>query len=108
MLVTVVDTSLLGGTVKVGTMSVAAKTGTAQISAPSGGYYDDRYLHSFFGYFPAYEPRFIIFLFTVEPKGVRYASETLTHPFMHLVSSLSNYYELPPDRNTSESEDDTL
>ena len=62
------------------------------------GYYDDRYLHSFFGYFPAYEPRFIVFLYTMYPKGVRYASETLTHSFMDMTKFLINYYEIPPDR----------
>lgn len=98
MLVNVVDHSLAGGTVAIPEMSVAAKTGTAQISAPSGGYYDDRYFHSFFGYFPAYEPRFIILLYTREPGGVRYASETLTHPFMELTNFLISYYAIPPDR----------
>jgi cell division protein FtsI/penicillin-binding protein 2 len=62
------------------------------------GYYDDRYLHSFFGYFPAYEPQFLIFLFHTEPSGAQYASETLTAPFMELVDFLINYYEIPPDR----------
>jgi cell division protein FtsI/penicillin-binding protein 2 len=64
----------------------------------NGGYYSDRYLHSFFGYFPAYDPKFIIFLYAVEPKGVNYASETLTVPFMDLAQFLINYYALPPDR----------
>jgi len=99
MLVEVVDTSLRGGAVKKEHYSIAAKTGTAQIAKEGErGYYDDRYLHSFFGYFPAYEPRFIIFLFHVEPQGARYASETLTDPFMSLVDFLINYYEVPPDR----------
>ncbi|MBY0110408.1 penicillin-binding protein 2 [Patescibacteria group bacterium] len=98
MLVNVVDHSLAGGNVAIPEMSVAAKTGTAQISAPSGGYYDDRYFHSFFGYFPAYEPKFIILLYTREPGGVRYASETLTDPFMELTSFLISYYAIPPDR----------
>lgn len=99
MLATVVDTALLHGEASIPEMSVAAKTGTAQIAAPEGGYYPDRYFHSFFGYFPAYEPRFIILLYTREPKGVQYASETLTSSFIELVKFLSNYYAVPPDRD---------
>jgi cell division protein FtsI/penicillin-binding protein 2 len=99
MLVTVVDEALLKGTVKIPKYSVAAKTGTAQIAKiGERGYYSDRYLHSFFGYFPAYKPRFIIFLFTVYPRGAEYASHTLTQPFMDMVKFLINYYSVPPDR----------
>lgn len=99
MLVKVVDTSLKGGTLKIQNYSVAAKTGTAQIAKTDGrGYYDDRNLHSFFGYFPAYNPRFLIFLLTLEPKRAPYASDTLAVPFMDIVKFLINYYEIPPDR----------
>ncbi len=99
MLVEVVDKALRGGTVKLERYSVAAKTGTAQIAKINErGYYDDRFLHSFFGYVPAYNPEFLIFLYTVEPKEVRYASETLTYPFMDIVEYLINHYEIPPDR----------
>jgi stage V sporulation protein D (sporulation-specific penicillin-binding protein) len=99
MLVEVVDKALLGGTVSRPNYSIAAKTGTAQIAkVGERGYYDDRFLHSFFGYFPAYNPRFFVFLYTVEPKGVRYASQTLTNPFMEIIDFLINHYEIPPDR----------
>lgn len=109
MLVEVVDNALLGGTYKMPNHRIAAKTGTALIANPDeGGYYTDRFLHSFFGYFPAYEPRFIVFLYTVEPQGVAYASHTLTKPFMQLTTFLINYYEIPPDRQDVELENENL
>lgn len=98
MLVGVVDTDLRFGEMSLKNYSVAAKTGTAQIASPQGGYYADRYLHSFFGYFPAYDPEFLVFLFTLEPKNVQYASETLTDAFFNITKFLINYYEIPPDR----------
>lgn len=99
MLTRVTDEALAGGKVALPNYSVAVKTGTAQIAdSTDGGYYADRYLHSFFGYFPAYDPQFLVFLYTVEPKGVRYASETLTTPFMDITEFLINYYSVPPDR----------
>ena len=98
MLTTVVDDALLGGTVKLDRHSVAAKTGTAQISSDEGGYYEDQFLHTFFGYFPSYDAKFLVFLFNRNPVGARYASQTLTTPFMDITEFLVNYYDIPPDR----------
>jgi cell division protein FtsI/penicillin-binding protein 2 len=98
MLTKVVDTALLEGDVKMDHYTLAAKTGTAQISGPGGKYYSDRYLHSFFGYFPATKPRFLVFLYTFNPQGVEFASHTLTVPFINVTKFLINYYEIPPDR----------
>jgi len=102
MLVNVVDDALRGGTVALNNYTIAAKTGTAQIASSEGGYYEDKYLHSFFGYFPAYDPEFIVFLYHIEPQGALYASETLTEPFMNIAKFLINHYDIEPDRDMEE------
>lgn len=96
MLIKVVDEGMHAKNPK---YTIAAKTGTAQmVNGANGKYYDDRYLHSFFGYFPATKPRYIIFLYQTYPKGAEYASKTLKDSFFNLVNFIINYYEIPPDR----------
>ncbi len=99
MLVAVVDKALLSGRARNPHYSIAAKTGTAQIANPNGGgYYSDRYLHSFMGYFPASDPKFIILLYTLDPQTNQFAADTLAMPFSDLSEFLINYYQIPPDR----------
>ena len=99
MLVTVMDKSLKNGHAKIEHFSVAVKTGTAQIANnTSGGYYEDRHTHSFFGYFPAYDPKFIVFLYAVNPHRSEFASQTWADTFLDVTKFLLNYYEIPPDR----------
>jgi len=87
------------GVHKLDNYSVATKTGTAQVAKKEGGgYYDDRNMHSFFGYFPAYDPKFIVFLYLENPKGIKYASQTLIPPFINITNFLLNYYNVAPDR----------
>lgn len=103
MMTALVDEELEGGKASIPTMSVAAKTGTAQLTDGQGGYYTDRFFHSFVGFFPSYSPRFIILLYTNDPQGVQYASETLDSTFLDLVHFLIDYYAVPPDRGFSTS-----
>jgi len=99
MLITVFD-NYDGGTIKLPHYSIAAKTGTAQIADPgTGGYYQDRNLHTFMAYFPANNPQFIVFLYDYYPKnGAKYSSDTLLPPFVDFAKFLINYYDVPPDR----------
>jgi cell division protein FtsI (penicillin-binding protein 3)/stage V sporulation protein D (sporulation-specific penicillin-binding protein) len=96
MLVTVVDKGYHRGLPH---YSVAAKTGTAQMAKPDGsGYYDDRNFHSLIGFFPATNPRFVLYLFNNYPKGASFSSQTLADPFFEMVQFMTSYYELTPDR----------
>ncbi len=98
MMVAVIDEKLREGKATIPTMSVAAKTGTAQLTNGHGGYHDRRWFHSFAGFFPAYHPRFIILLYTDDPQRVTYASDTLGDTFLDLTHFLIDYYQVPPDR----------
>ncbi len=97
ILTVLVDKALLGGTLKMPHYSIAAKTGTAQL-VEDGVYSKTDYLHTFFGYFPSYDPKFIVLLLVKNPRGEAYASNTLASPFMQITKFLLNYYEIPPDR----------
>ncbi len=97
MMVTVMDKE--GSNPGLEHYSIAAKTGTAQVADKvGGGYYADRHTHSFVGFFPAYNPEFIVFLYAVNPKGVQYSVQTWFDPFKNITKFLLNYYDVPPDR----------
>jgi len=99
MLVNVTDNALAGGVHKMEHYSVAAKTGTAQLVEKGKKTYSEwEFIHTFFGYAPAFDAKFLTFLFIVKPQGAKYASNTLTEPFMDITKFLLNYYEIPPDR----------
>ena len=76
---------------------VAGKTGTAQVSRTDGRGYSDNVIHTFVGYAPAFSPRFLILLQLNDPKGNRFAANTLTPAFHELAQFILNYYEVPPD-----------
>lgn len=76
---------------------VAGKTGTAQIPRKDGPGYSNQVIHTFVGYAPAFDPRFLIYLQLNEPRGNRFAANTLTPAFHDLAEYILNYYEIPPD-----------
>ena len=75
---------------------VAGKTGTAQVSDPELGGYSEDTIHSFVGYAPAFDPRFVILIKLDKPRGIRFASDSVSPVFRTMAEYLLNYLEIPP------------
>jgi len=73
----------------------AGKTGTAQIATAGG--YGNEYNHTFIGFGPVSNPKFVILVKLEKPKGVRFAEDTITPLFHDLAEFMLNYYQIPPD-----------
>jgi cell division protein FtsI (penicillin-binding protein 3)/stage V sporulation protein D (sporulation-specific penicillin-binding protein) len=83
--------------IKISGYFIAGKTGTAQIPDPSRRGYSDETSHTFIGYAPAYNPKFLVYLKMERPHGIEFASESLAPVFADLAKYLFNYYEIPPE-----------
>jgi len=80
---------------------VAGKTGTAQIPKPSsegGGYYEDRHIGSFAGFFPADSPRFAMIVRLTNPKNTEWAESSAAPTFGEMAKWLLDYYQIPPSQ----------
>lgn len=77
---------------------VAGKTGTAQVPNSEGRGYSSDVIHSFLGYAPAFQPKFLIFMQLNRPRGVHFASTSLTPTFHDLAAYILDYYGVPPDQ----------
>lgn len=78
---------------------VAGKTGTAQVARPDApGYLEGKTIHTFLGFAPAYDPVFLALIKLDEPKGIRFASDSVAPAFAELGKFILNYYQIPPSR----------
>jgi len=76
---------------------IAGKTGTAQVANAEVGGYSDQTIHSFFGFFPAFDPKYLIFIKIDKPQGIEFAESSAVPAFKELAQYVINYYEIPPD-----------
>lgn len=76
---------------------LAGKTGTGEIPREDGRGYTDKVNHTFVGFGPVSEPRFVILTRLEEPKGVRYAEATAVPLFRKVMKFILDYYAIPPD-----------
>ncbi len=75
---------------------VAGKTGTAQIPNQGKPGYSDETIHSFIGFAPAFDAKFVV-LVKLDKPNARFASQTTTSVFKKIMSYLLSYYNVPPD-----------
>lgn len=93
MLVATVDT---GKVAAIPQYNVAGKTGTAYI--PENGKYSTDMIHTFIGYAPASDPRFVVLVKLDRPQVGDLAGLTVLPAFKQLSQFILNYYNIPPDR----------
>ncbi len=77
--------------------SIAGKTGTAQIPNFKIGGYTEEYIHTFVGFGPATDPKFVI-LIKLDKPNVILAGATVVPAFRELAQFVINYYNIPPDK----------
>jgi len=94
MMVSVVD-SQYGGRARVAGYHVAGKSGTAQISG-IGGYSED-FNHTFVGFGPVEDPKYVLLVKYEKPKRV-YAESTAAPVFGKVSKFILEYYGVPPNR----------
>ena len=78
---------------------VAGKTGTAQKANPAGGYFDDKFISSFIGFFPADNPQVCISIVMDEPKEGYYGGKVCGPVFKDIAERCASYLNVPPDQN---------
>ncbi len=74
---------------------IAGKTGTAQIAGPGG--YSAETNHSFIGFGPVDNPRFVTLIRLEKPQR-SYANITAAPLFAEITKFLMSYYHIPPER----------
>lgn len=76
--------------------AIAGKTGTAQIASTTERGYSDETIHSFIGYAPVDNPRFVMLTRLDRPTNVEYSSGSAAPLFGRIARFLLTYYKVPP------------
>ena len=97
MLVMAVDTGY-AGRARVAGYRVAGKSGTAEIADSNGRGYTQTYNHSFIGFAPAENPKYVMIVKYEKPTTHPYAESTSAQIFGELSKYLMEYYQVPPSR----------
>ncbi|MBU3964875.1 penicillin-binding protein 2 [Patescibacteria group bacterium] len=77
---------------------IGGKTGTAQVPFPDKRGYSDKTIHTFAGFGPIPDPRFVILVKIDEPKNARFAESSVVPVFNDIARFMVNYLEIPANR----------
>jgi cell division protein FtsI/penicillin-binding protein 2 len=97
MLESVVENGL-GKRAKVPGYRIGGKTGTAQVADPNGGYYEDRHIGSFAGYFPISNPQYAMVVKLDNPKSVQFAESSAGPTFGQIAAWVLYHQQVLPDK----------
>ncbi len=76
---------------------IGGKTGTAQITKPGGGYYDDKFIGTFIGFVGGNAPQYIVVVRANEPVVNGYAGAKAAAPiFSSIATMLINNFGITP------------
>jgi len=84
-------------TVGISGYSIAGKSGTSQVYAPSGGYDPNETIASFAGYAPADDPRFAILVVLDRPQKEQWGTQAAGPVFREIALQLLTLLGVPPD-----------
>jgi len=78
---------------------VGGKTGTAQVAGTdTKGYETGKDIHTFVGFAPAEDPKFVMLVKLNDPKDVVWADSSTAPLFSEIAGFILNYYQVPKDR----------
>ncbi|MEA3463888.1 MAG: penicillin-binding protein 2 [Patescibacteria group bacterium] len=77
---------------------VAGKTGTAQVASAAARGYGGKTIHTFVGFAPVDEPKFVMLVKLDDPKDVRFAASSAAPLFGEIAEFLLNYWQVEKER----------
>lgn len=77
---------------------VAGKTGTSQVADENGGYSETNTIHTFVGFTPSDDPKFVMLTKLDHPKSAPFAESTAVPLFAEIAQFALNYYQVPKER----------
>jgi cell division protein FtsI/penicillin-binding protein 2 len=97
-----VDAVDLAQVAEINGYTMAGKTGSAYMPNPNGGGYLNELTDSYIGYGPTSDPKFVAFIRLNTIPVTSLAAETVVPAWNQLAQWIINYYNIPPDRGTTD------